>query len=314
MQMELLELFVAVVERGGMTAAGREKGISQPAVSRSMRNLERQLGVQLFRREGRGVVPTEAGELAYQRLLVVTKDWQALVEELRQMAAGPSEVRIAIPFGTARVLIPVLVRRAATSPGEMRVEVVEVASADGLTAVADRDCAASVCYLHSHVSGDQVAVDSQPGGSAVALVRTERLFAVGTAKFLGRGSERIRLGDLVGRPLLLPGPAWPIRHLIDSAFAGIQAVPTVAREVGVSEALVAFALEGEGISILPYSNVIRECELGTLVAREIAEPAIERQIGVAVGPGVTPHLAEGLRDLITQSINEVAATACWRPL
>ena len=58
MQIEQLELFVAVVEHGGMTAAGRQMGMTQPAVSRSMSNLERQLGVALFQPDGRGIEPT----------------------------------------------------------------------------------------------------------------------------------------------------------------------------------------------------------------------------------------------------------------
>lgn len=54
-----LRAFAAVADEGGYAAAARRLGISQPAVSQAVQDLERAFGVRLFERRGRGVVPTE---------------------------------------------------------------------------------------------------------------------------------------------------------------------------------------------------------------------------------------------------------------
>ena len=53
-----IEIFRAVMEQGTVTAAARVLQVSQPAVSKSLAKLERELGFSLFRRQGRKVVPT----------------------------------------------------------------------------------------------------------------------------------------------------------------------------------------------------------------------------------------------------------------
>lgn len=61
MDLRRLEVLVAVVDEGSFTDAADALGISQPAVSQAVRGLERELGVALFHRLGRGVRLTDAG-------------------------------------------------------------------------------------------------------------------------------------------------------------------------------------------------------------------------------------------------------------
>lgn len=61
-----VRLFLAVAELGSLTAAARAQGLSQPAVSKSLAELEAMLGVALFTRQGRRVVLTAEGE-AFRR-------------------------------------------------------------------------------------------------------------------------------------------------------------------------------------------------------------------------------------------------------
>lgn len=58
-----LTCFIATYERGSITAAAEELGYAQPSVSEQIRALEKTLGVQLFTRVGRGVTPTQMGDL-----------------------------------------------------------------------------------------------------------------------------------------------------------------------------------------------------------------------------------------------------------
>lgn len=323
-----MALFLTVVDAGGMTAAADELGVSQPAVSRSVRTMERELGVALFQRDGRGVVPTDAGCRLADGLRTVTADWDRLVAEVRLVAGRPSEVVVSVPFGTARALIPVIVRRATTELAGITTRVVEARSADGLDAVADGSVAAAVVYRNGSrpvAAGSISSTDVGPGsyrgpglvgdpeldGVCIEPMARERLYAVGRPERVGQDGEPVALGDLAGAPMLLIGSAWPIRSLVDEAFANAGVTPTLAREVGVSEALLAFAIEGDGVAILPFSNVAHELDRGTLVARPVIEPSIERTIAVALSTRLPPTVGADVRRVVQASIREVAPNARW---
>lgn len=61
MNLERLELFLKIVDTGTVSGAGREANLTQPAVSRSLKLLEEEMGVDLFDRQGRGLLLTAAG-------------------------------------------------------------------------------------------------------------------------------------------------------------------------------------------------------------------------------------------------------------
>src|SRR6185369_4288711 len=82
MDLRRLEYFLAVVEHGRVTSAAAALHVAQPSLSQAIRALERDLGVELFRRDGRGLTPTEAG--------------RALIEPARQVLTDLSQARGAV--------------------------------------------------------------------------------------------------------------------------------------------------------------------------------------------------------------------------
>lgn len=313
MHLAQLELFVAVVETGGMTPAGELVGMSQPAVSRSMRNLEREIGVALFARDGRNIAPTPAGSCAYTTVVSMLGSWNELQVELRRLGGRPSEVTVSVPFGTARVVIPVLVRRAAQTMPDIRVNVVERASPYALRAVADHEYAMALVYPEAAGTPPPVqgSIGTESPVTAARPVATERLCAVGRPDLLGDAPDAISLSEVARLPLMLSEPSWGIRRTIDAAFERRGITPRVVREVGIAEALMAFAIEGEGVTILPRSNVVREHELGTLVVREIAEPEIRRSLALTASTDLPTPVDDELTVLFTESMREVKDSAGW---
>ena len=71
MKLTQMRDMVAVVERGSLRAAARHLDLAQPALTRSIGALERELGVTLFEREARGMVLTPAGKLFHRRASAV---------------------------------------------------------------------------------------------------------------------------------------------------------------------------------------------------------------------------------------------------
>lgn len=103
--MDALRTLVAGMELGSFARAANRLGRSQSAVSMQLKKLEQQAGLQLFRRSGRGLVTTEAGDmlLAYARRIITLNDEAAA--SIGATAAS-SSVRIGLPQDFAEDVLP----------------------------------------------------------------------------------------------------------------------------------------------------------------------------------------------------------------
>jgi DNA-binding transcriptional LysR family regulator len=102
-----LTCFLATYEHRSLTRAAEELGYAQPSVSEQVRGLERSLGVQLFRRVGRGVVPTTAADTFRphaEKVLAAADDAQRAVASIRSLETGT--IRFGM-FGTSRLYVSV---------------------------------------------------------------------------------------------------------------------------------------------------------------------------------------------------------------
>ena len=88
MELRLLGYAVAIAEEGSISAAARRLHLTQPTLSRQLRELERQVGTPLFVRTGRGLAPTQAGAILVQRAITVLAGADAALADARLAAAG----------------------------------------------------------------------------------------------------------------------------------------------------------------------------------------------------------------------------------
>ena len=105
MSLHQLRCFLAAYEQSSFTAAAAELGYAQPSLSEQIRLLERSLGVPLFRRAGRGVVPTEAADALRphaERTLAAAAAARAAVASVVSLETGT--IRFGM-FGTARLYL-----------------------------------------------------------------------------------------------------------------------------------------------------------------------------------------------------------------
>lgn len=89
MRLNQIRDFVAVADSGSLRAAARALGISQPAITKSIRKLETELRVQLLQRTARGVVPTRAGKAFLARARAVRSELRKAEDDLESLRGGP---------------------------------------------------------------------------------------------------------------------------------------------------------------------------------------------------------------------------------
>lgn len=107
MKLSHLRDVLAVAEQGSIRAAGRQLGATQPAITRSIREIEHELGVSLFERHAKGVRLTPMGQAFVRRAAAVQQEVRRAREEIDQLkGATTGEVSIALSTATIMSLMP----------------------------------------------------------------------------------------------------------------------------------------------------------------------------------------------------------------
>jgi len=123
-EMNDLAAFVSVARAGGFRDAARTSGISASGLSTAVRRLEARLGVRLLNRTTRSVAPTEAGERLLERLTPALADMEAALDVLNHFRDRPAgTLRLNVPAGVARTVLPPILFRFLQQYPDIRVEV-----------------------------------------------------------------------------------------------------------------------------------------------------------------------------------------------
>jgi LysR family transcriptional regulator of abg operon len=107
MKLNQFRNIMAIAERGSLRGAARHLGLAQPALSRSLQELEHELGVQLFERRARGMILTPMGEALVRRAGNVMTEVRRIGEEIEQLNGGTGgNVSAALSIAAHLALLP----------------------------------------------------------------------------------------------------------------------------------------------------------------------------------------------------------------
>jgi DNA-binding transcriptional LysR family regulator len=202
---------MAIAESGSVRAAADLLGLSQPAVSKSLRALEAELGVALIQRGARGSTLTAFGNVLYARAKVIGNEIERVTGELRQMA-GTAAGRIALgASATASViLLPGAIQAFRAGNPRIRVEVV-----GGLP----------ILLLPRLADGSiDLLVGPRPTQALPAHISASKLFTTSSVIAVRRGHplEKARhLIDFAGADWVLNSSAGHANSELHSAFMAI---------------------------------------------------------------------------------------------
>lgn len=240
----------AVARNANFTRAAAELHVAQPALSVAVRRLEAELGVRLFERTSRRVSLTSAGTAFLERAARVSREVDALADEMREYAGGArGRLRLSAWYHVEPDLVGFMRDFTAANP-LVEVSMQELSADETLASLkaGDIDLAAVVQFPELDL-GDfgSVPLRTEP---AVLVVRTDDPLA---------GNESLDLADLSGRPLVVTRPGTGLRRLLDQVFAEAEHPPRIAIETNELAAMVAFASAGLGSAILTPS-VVRQAD------------------------------------------------------
>ncbi len=126
MNRPLLEHFLAAYEAGSLGKAALHLGLTQPALSKSIRKLEQQLDLQLFHRSPKGIVPTPYADALARRGQAIRADIDNSITELRRLQRGEvGQARIGIAPALAPDFMPEVVARTARHHPSIDITVIE---------------------------------------------------------------------------------------------------------------------------------------------------------------------------------------------
>lgn len=138
MRLQRIEQFIAVADAGSIRGAARQLGMSQPALTRALQQLEKELGVSLMRRSGLGVSITDAGTTFLARARVAQAEIQKATEEAQRHArAGDRLLSIGLSPVGASLLLPELVISLRRDWPDTRVRLLEMTPSALLPLVRD---------------------------------------------------------------------------------------------------------------------------------------------------------------------------------
>lgn len=275
MNLHHLKVFLAVAESGSISAGANRLFISQPAVTREIRDLEASVGLALFDRRPRGVTLTEAGQrlLHYaQRIFALEA---AAERELRDFAdLDEGELRLGASATLGSYLLPALIEDFHRRHPALSVELL-VSNTNEVAAQLE-DGRISLGFVEG--AFDTAAFASQ-------LLDRDRLLPVAGPRHPLAGRARLQPEDLAPHDHYLREPGSATRASVERAYRERGIDLRVRMSLGSSEALKRLVREGRGIAWLSPLMVRDELADGHLVRLDVDGLAIEREFHALWRPG-----------------------------
>ncbi|WP_449434916.1 LysR family transcriptional regulator [Pseudomonas putida] len=268
-----LKTLIHVAELGSLSKASDRLHIAQPALSRQIRQLEKELGVYLFERHGRGMVITDAGS---EVLIHATRIMDELEAIRSSVAGGKASFRGAVAIGTtptiAEIITVPLVKRIREAHPDLSI----------------RFSSAFSGYLVDWLQRGElelaISYDLQPLHTLrIEPVMMENLVLVGPPTAGLRMDNPVRFATLATEPLVLPSPRHGLRKIMDQCAqdAGFDIVASI--EADSFGAMIDLVRHGFGFTALPLASIYSHLQNGSLCAAPLVDPIPMRKL-VMVSP------------------------------
>lgn len=269
MDLRELRYFRAVAELGSFAKAATHLNVAQPALSRQVRKLEFDLGVELFVRMARGVQLTAAGHVLLDHTIQLDAHIDAARREVAVHATQVvGALRIGASFPVAQRTLPRLVAEYRGVHPAVQIELFESASGPMIDGLMAKDL--DVCLIEppSHPHPDLTCIP---------------LWVEDVSFIMSKGEGQditspMTLDEVACRPLIMPNRNHTFRRMIDNALARAHLSYEPEMEVNGASLIIELVKQGMGCTLLPISAIDPD-QLREFCIFEV-QPRILRSIGI----------------------------------
>ncbi|MFD7506279.1 LysR family transcriptional regulator [Streptomyces sp. NPDC059850] len=269
-----LRVLRAVATTGSFSAAARELGCTQPAVSQQMKALEQSTGTPLLVRTGREMRLTEAGEALVRHAAGILAGLTAAEEEVAALAGlRAGRVRlVSFPSGSSTLVPTALAGMRAAHPGT-RVSLVEAEPPRSVEMLRGGDCEIALAFRYP-----QAAPDADPAAGwddlVVRPLLRDRLVVMVPRDHRLAGAGTVGVGELAEEPWIAGCPRCR-RHLVEVCEAE-GFTPRIDFATDDYPAVVGLVGAGLGVAVLPELALESVRAKGTATLR--VKPAVLREV------------------------------------
>ncbi|HUW06763.1 MAG TPA: LysR substrate-binding domain-containing protein [Williamwhitmania sp.] len=269
------QVFMAVAQQLSFTRAAEQLYVTQPAVSKHIRELELLMGVSLFQRKANRVELTQAGELVKSRLMQVFKIYGEMEYELGLLKNTISgELRIAASSTIAQYVLPEYLSRFYEQYPHLRVSIVSGNSRE-----------VEELLEMNRADIGMVEGSSSRSGLVYLPFLDDELIAVASPSYAATLPQKLSVGDLLSIPLVVREAGSGTLEVIDRVLQE-QAVRVdqlnVVLQLGTTEGIKQFLEHASCIGIVSKKSVEKELERGTLFAVPLKEISFKREFRIVL--------------------------------
>lgn len=305
MELRHLRYFIAVAEESHVTRAAERLGIQQPPLSQQIRALEKELGVQLFRRKPRGVELTDAGTAFLERARAILDQVERAVATTRRTARG-EQGRVVVGFTSSapfHPFVPRVIRAFREMSPLVSLVLEESGSSELVQGLHNEDIDAA--FIRSPVA-DVVGLVVRP------LLEEEMLVALPAAHALANadadGSAPLALSTLANETFILyKRPGGPgLYDTIITACRGAGFSPRVGQEAPRIISTLNLVAAGLGVSIVPAS--LRRLQMDGVIYRRLTDnPELTAPLILACRIGENSAAVQRFIDLVQPPSGQIDA-------
>lgn len=286
-----LRLITRVGALGSFTRAAEEERVSQPALSRTVREVERSVGARLFDRTTRSVELTDAGReflVIAHDVLRAYDDGMGRFDRYRAGLAGELTIA-ALPSVAAHLLPPVVVAFLADRP-DVRLRIVDGNTSEVLAHV--RSGAADLAVTAAE---DVAEMRADPDLEVVPLCSDPAVAVLPPGHRLAERAA-VTWADLAGEPFITFAPGSSLRRLTDAAFAQAGTTPRRLVETQAVGSAAGMVAAGLGVCVAT-EQVLPLMSFVDLATRPVHGPSVSRTLAAVTRgrPALSPAGREFIR-------------------
>ncbi|MFD7261342.1 LysR family transcriptional regulator [Streptomyces sp. NPDC059874] len=267
MELRQLEYFVAVAEEQNFTRAAERVHISQSGVSAQIRQLERELGAELFDRSGRSATLTAAGAAALAPARAALAAAEAVGQAVGEVS-GLIRGRITVGMVVGCTVTPLFEALAAFHRAHPGVEITLLEENSDRLVEGVRAGTVDLALIGT--------ATANPAGLEALTIVSERLVVlVPPGHPLAVRRRGVALRDLGSHPIVCMPPGTGLRTVFDQACAAQGIKPVIALQAGAADAIADLAARGLGVGVLSESMAASHRDrLTALLIDDVDIPAL----------------------------------------